>query len=224
MTFFVQSLNSHEVMPLMRLFKTQEVKKLNKTAAGKGVKPHNDPPIDPNLNDNTHHQKQPTQQRQSGIAMQSYHAIEQLPQGSPILSANQIMSSPVITLYSHDTITDALALFQTHQLRHIPVVDNTMIVNGIISDRDVLHYLGGMTEDFKQLPTSAKTNDQVQQLMKTNVLTASTDTDVRYIARLFVEQRVGAMPIVVDGQLTGIITRSDLLNAIMRHFILELWA
>jgi len=224
MTFFVQSLNAHETMPLQQLFKPRVVNKLNKTTPDKGVTVHDDPPIDPYINDKSHHQKQSPQTGQTGIAMQSYHAVEQLPQESAILLANQVMTSPVITLHSHDTIADAVALFQSHQLRHIPVVDDKMIVNGIISDRDVLHYLSGMTDEFKQHATFAKTNDQVQLLMKTKVLTASTDTDVRYIARLFVEQRVGAMPVVVDGRLTGIITRSDLLGAIMRHFILELWA
>ncbi|MFV2031347.1 MAG: CBS domain-containing protein [Gammaproteobacteria bacterium] len=60
--------------------------------------------------------------------------------------------------------------------------------------------------------------------MKSPVLTASEDTDVRYIARLFVEQRIGALPIVADGELKGIVTRSDVLSAVMRHFVLQLWA
>jgi len=60
--------------------------------------------------------------------------------------------------------------------------------------------------------------------MKFPVLTASRDTDVRYIARLFVEQRVGALPIVSDGELQGIIAHGDVLSAVMRHFVLELWA
>jgi len=45
--------------------------------------------------------------------------------------------------------------------------------------------------------------------MKTHLLTASADTDVCYIARLFVEQHIGAMLIVKEGYLVGIITRND---------------
>jgi len=59
--------------------------------------------------------------------------------------------------------------------------------------------------------------------MTPEVLTASTDTDIRYIARLFVERRIGAMPIVRNNKLAGIITRSDILSAVMRHFNLEIW-
>ncbi len=60
--------------------------------------------------------------------------------------------------------------------------------------------------------------------MTPRVLTASVDTDVRYIARLFAEQHIGAMPVAKEGELKGIITRSDLLGAVMRHYGLELWA
>lgn len=61
--------------------------------------------------------------------------------------------------------------------------------------------------------------------MTSNVLSASSDTDVRYIARLFVENRIGAMPVVLkNGNLAGIITRSNILDAVMRHFNMELWA
>ena len=60
--------------------------------------------------------------------------------------------------------------------------------------------------------------------MTPRVLTANVDADARYIARLFVEQRIGAMPVATDGVLQGIITRSDVLGAIMWHYVLELWA
>ncbi|MFV2059981.1 MAG: HPP family protein, partial [Gammaproteobacteria bacterium] len=198
---------SHEVMPLMQLFKQANVKKTSEVRLDHPVEEH----------------EERQQSRHSGIAMQSYHAIDNLQQGTPVLLANQVMTSPVITLKSNDTIDNALSLFQKHQLRHIPVITDSNIVQGIVSDRDVLHHLAGVTKNFKQQKQVVKVDDHVNKLMTTEVLTASIDTDVRYIARLLVEQRVGAMPIVVKGKLEGIITRSDLLSAIMRHFILELW-
>lgn len=60
--------------------------------------------------------------------------------------------------------------------------------------------------------------------MAPQVLTASIDTDVRHIARLFVEQHIGAMPIVKEEKLKGMITRSDVLGTVMRHYALELSA
>jgi len=219
MTFYVQGLNKHEEMPLVRLFGQYRVEKTVATEPS-------------HLLDNKQHHsyvhEKPHEDNQSkkhsGMAMQSYQAIDHIQDHDPLLLANQIMVSPVVSIRSSDSIAEAMKLFQKHHLRHIPVLATNGAVEGIVSDRDILRHLSGVTENYEQHTTSAKARDQVRQLMRTEVLTASIDTDVRYIARLFVEQRVGAMPIVVDGNLTGIITRSDILNAVMRHFILELWA
>ncbi|VAW97085.1 hypothetical protein MNBD_GAMMA21-844 [hydrothermal vent metagenome] len=219
MTFYVQGLNKHEEMPLVRLFSQYRVEKTVAT------EPSHRP-------DNKQHHVDVGEQshddvsskKHSGMAMQSYQAIDHIQDHGPLLLANQIMVSPVVSIRSNDSIAEAMKLFQKHHLRHIPVLAANGAVEGIVSDRDILRHLSGVTENYEQHTTLAKTRDQVKQLMRTEVLTASIDTDVRYIARLFVEQRVGAMPIVVDGNLTGIITRSDILNAVMRHFILELWA
>ncbi len=207
MTFYVQGLDSHEVMPLMQLFKPRAVEKMHKVDAAQGIKVHSDS----------------EQSSKSGRALQSYHDVEKLTHNAEQLIANQIMTSPVITIKSDDTIENAISVFQTHQLRHIPVTSHTGVVQGILSDRDILRHLAGLNKDYTKSTTRLNTQNSVKQLMTIEVLTASMDTDVRYIARLFVEQRVGAMPIVTNAKLSGIITRSDLLTAIMRNFVLELW-
>ncbi len=219
MTFFVQGLNKHEEMPLVRLFSRYRVEKTVQSESSNPVATDKD---HPNIPEKPHDKTK--KNKQSGMAMQSYHDVDHIQQHGPVLQADQIMVSPVVSIRSTESIAVAMGLFQLHQLRHIPVLTSQGAVEGIISDRDILRHLSGVTEDYKQHVTSAKANDLVKLLMKTEVLTASIDTDVRYIARLFVEQGVGAMPIVDKGNLMGMITRSDILNAVMRNFILELWA
>jgi len=160
---------------------------------------------------------------QTGLATQSYQDIEQLPAINSQLIASQIMTLQVITLNQNDSIIDAIKLFKEKKLRHIPITTKSGTVEGILSDRDVLHYLSGINNEYTKDNTPVKMNDNVRRLMTTEVLTASADTDVRYISRLFVEQRIGAMPIVENGNIIGLITRSDILNAVMKNFILELW-
>jgi len=212
MTFYTQGLTSHELMPVVQLFNKKTVERTHKTDSKHRI------------NSKEHYNDSGSQVERTGIAMQSYHDIEQLPQSNSILTANQIMSSAVTILKSNDTISDTIKIFKETKLRHIPVVTSNKRVVGILSDRDILHYLSGMTDDFTQNKLPIRNNDEIKHLMKSQVLTASTDTDVRFIARLFVEQHIGAMPIVKDGNIVGIITRSDVLNAVMRNFILELWA
>ena len=212
MTFYLQGLTSHELMPVLRLFNKKTVERTHKTDQKHRI------------DDSTDLTSINKPVALSGAAIQTYHDINHLPQGNPILIASQIMSSSVTTLKPENSIVNAIKLFKEKNLRHIPIVTDSERVVGILSDRDVLHYISGLTDDYRKTKSRIKSHDEIKQIMKFEVLTASTDTDVRYIARLFVEQRIGAMPIVQEGNLVGIITRSDILNSVMRNFILELWA
>ena len=211
MTFMVYGLGGHELMPLKRLFRPGVADKTRATSPVHGI------------NREGNHDE-PREYQQQGIAEQAYRAIEHLSQDNPVLFAHQIMTSPVVTLTPQSAVIEALKLFQARQFRHVPVVSSEGFLVGMISDRDILRHIGGLTKHYEEQKGLHDTNDLIERLMQTHVLTASVDTDVRYIARLFVEQRIGAMPIVKDGELIGIITRSDILRAVMRHFVLELWA
>lgn len=209
-SFVIYGVNGHELMPIERIFKKTIVEKTAAIVA--------EPPID-----DKEHPGASGQLGQQHPAEQAYRAVDQLPQSLSILQAEQVMTSPVVTLTTEARISEALRQFQTNVFRHVPVVSSAGRLVGIVSERDVLRYMAGMTESYQQqLP---HTNDaRVGQFMTPRVLTASVDTDVRYIARLFVEQRIGAIPVAKEGELKGIITRSDVLRAVMRHYTLELWA
>ncbi len=166
----------------------------------------------------------PHEYSQKGRAKQAYKLAQHAIENQPARYAYQIMTSPVITLARRDTIGAALELFRDKRFRHAPIIDENQLV-GIISDRDLLNYLAGLGETFFHGSLAARLTAPIEQLVKTRVLTATRDTDVRHIARMLFEHRVGAMPIVTDdGTLDGIITRSDILRAVIQHFSLELWA
>jgi len=60
--------------------------------------------------------------------------------------------------------------------------------------------------------------------MTDRVLTAHPDTEIRTIARVLFEERIGAMPIVNEAGLPkGILTRSDILRTVMNQVPFELW-
>lgn len=209
-SFKVYGLSDQELMRLDRMFRRRIIEKTDAITAMH--------PID----EMEHHDPSEQHGRQH-LAEQAYRAVEQLPNSPSVLLAEQVMTSPVVTLTPETVITEALRKFQAHAFRHVPVVTSAGRLVGIVSDRDILRYLAGLTENYQQ--QAPHTSDaRVEQLMTPRVLTASIDTDVRYIARLFVEQHIGAMPIANDGELKGIITRSDVLGAVMRHYRLELWA
>ncbi len=210
MTFMIYSLNGHERMPLEKLFKERVVEKTQSIAAQRPIEERGDDDASES------HARQPS-------AARAYRAVEQLPTSPSVLLAEQVMTAPVVTLTTEATITQALRQFQANAFRHVPVVSSAGRLVGIVSERDILRHLAGLTAGYQpRLPSSGDT--RVEEVMTPQVLTANVDTDVRYIARLFVEQRIGAMPVATDSVLQGIITRSDVLGAVMRHYVLELWA
>jgi len=219
MTFTVYGPGIQDPVHLHSLFEKRRAEKVPETIRMHPVREKEYP-------DETHDVTQNDAKNKTNlkIAHATYQSIDKLPQDVPALFANQIMVSPVITLTTQAVIDEAIKLFQEKQIRHMPVLSLQGALQGMISERDILRYLGGVSESYEQRTTQGAISQPVTQLMQPRVLTASAETDVRYIARLFVDRRVGAMPIVTAGKLVGIITRSDILRAVMGHFELELWA
>lgn len=158
-------------------------------------------------------------------AQQAYgESVETPAERQRALFAHQIMTTPVVTLSPETTIVEAWREFRERRFRHIPVVDPRRRVVGIISDRDLLRYaaISGRVPPYDEDSPEADTT--IEGMMKKRVLTASPDTEIREIARVLFEQRVGAMPVVDDnGHPVGIITRSDILRTLVNHAPLELW-
>jgi len=212
-TFTIYGLedNAPELMPVKKLFKQGVVKKVEASAKVRTSK------------DKGGEDASEQHERQHPAA-QAYKVAGQLPVRPSVLLAEQVMSAPVVTLAPGAMISEALLQFRENAFRHLPVVSSAGRLVGIVSERDILRRLAGLTASYQPQASTSQDSVQVEQIMTPKVLTASVDTDVRYIARLFVEQRIGAMPVVRDHVLHGIITRSDVLRAVMRHYVLELWA
>lgn len=212
MFFYVQGPNKHDLMPLERIFDKRIVNKTDGIKKSQTVAPRQ-----------RHDNGTGYQHQSSSEASRVYQTVDRLPDNGPALFASQIMTSPVNTLAADMSVDHAITLFNTRQLRHLPVVSAQNKVIGMLSDRDILQYMTGMPLVGQSSMPVPNAGDRIEQLMQSPVLTAVEGTDIRYIARLFVERRIGAMPIVADGKLTGIISRSDILQAVMSHYEVELW-
>jgi len=160
--------------------------------------------------------------RHSGI--QAYEDVDVLLQsGKPTLLAKDVMSSPVVTLSPDTKLLQAQDLIQERRFRHIPIVAVDGNVVGILSDRDVLRALANPT--VYHIPSSVNAvQSSVHHCMSQPVLVAKSETEIRAIVRVMLEEHVGAMPIVSDaGQLVGMITRSDILRVLVSHPDFDQW-
>lgn len=159
---------------------------------------------------------------QSTRVKQRYQSVEADDDRSPSLQASQIMTAPVVSIQVHSTALETINILDSKGVRHIPVMSLEHKLVGMVSDRDIVRCMCG--SGTVCIHCSKEKQDVLTgDIMKDHVLTASMDTDARHIARLFVEKRIGAIPVVENGCLAGIITRSDILRAVMLHFDLNVW-
>ena len=131
-----------------------------------------------------------------------------------------IMTSQVVAIGPDLPIRDAIALMAQRGVRHFPIVQAAVEFTpgtpgklvGIVSDRD-LRVVGS---EHPGARPSVGVRDPVASVMCFPVLTAHPLEPIEEAARAMRRYRVGAMPIVRDEELVGIITSADLLAALVR--------
>lgn len=127
----------------------------------------------------------------------------------------EVMSRSVITLTPEQTLAEAIGLLRSHGIRHLPVVDGSKLV-GIVTDRDVKRatpsVLSGVArEEYDRVLATTK----VVQFMTREPLTVTPGTGLKTAVRIFVEAKVGALPVVEADHLVGILTEIDVLRVVL---------
>ena len=129
------------------------------------------------------------------------------------------MTREVVTLDEEQSLRDALNLQQRHKIRHIPVVSDGSIV-GILTDRDLKRaspsLLSGIDQErYDELLDTTRVN----QVMTRNPQTVTPATSLKDVAKILIEGKFGALPVMEKNQLVGIITEIDLLRVL--HELLD---
>jgi acetoin utilization protein AcuB len=124
-----------------------------------------------------------------------------------------VMSRSVVTLQPQQTLRDAIDLLRSKHIRHLPVVEGGKLV-GIVSDRDVKRttpsLVGGIERDEYD---EALDTTKVSRFMTRDPITVSPGTSLKAAVAIFIEKKVGALPVIgADAVLEGIVTEIDLLR------------
>ncbi len=110
---------------------------------------------------------------------------------------------------SVSTLAEGLSL---HRLPGVPVVDEHDHLIGFISEQDVLGKVLESTYLNEEPPL-------VKELMRHEVLTVTPNKSITDLAQEMLGSKPKVYPVVEQKRLVGIVTRRDVLNAIlsMRH-------
>jgi acetoin utilization protein AcuB len=125
------------------------------------------------------------------------------------------MSKSLVTLKPQDSLQHAHDRLRKYRINQIPVVHEGRLV-GIVTDRDVRdaypsslrHIRAEDVQEFADVHT-------VDQVMTREVITISPEATLREAALRLRQSRLSALPVVEEDKLVGIITRSDLLDAML---------
>jgi acetoin utilization protein AcuB len=122
------------------------------------------------------------------------------------------MTRDVITVPPQEKIIDAFELMQGRGIRHLPVVEDGEL-KGLVTDRDIRLAL---------IPSPLSTPEDrmyhlgavecVDEIMATELITVEPTTTIEEAAKLMAQYKIGAVPVVGQGKLVGILTETDILS------------
>ena len=144
------------------------------------------------------------------------------------MKAEDVMTRDVISIDPTATVLQAARLMLQHHISGLPVVDKEGKLVGVLSEGDFLRRRETRTEhkrsrwlEFLMGPGriaaeySHSHGSKVAEVMTTEVQTVDELTAIEDIVELMESKRIKRVPVVCGGQLVGIVTRSNLMHAMV---------
>ncbi len=142
----------------------------------------------------------------------------------PLTRVDAVMSSPVITIAASSTVEQAWQLLAQNHVGQAPVVDASAVLIGLMTRADLMRPERMPGPDSHAQVWSALLTQSVADLMWTPVPSVSIDTDIRRVARVLLDTGLPGLAVAdEEGRVTGFVSRSDILRAVVADPPLDLW-
>jgi CBS domain-containing protein len=129
------------------------------------------------------------------------------------MTVRDIMTSKPITIDPTTPILDARQRMADARIRHLIVTEDARVV-GIITDRDIRLNLPSPATSLSVWEVNyLLARLTVGEVMTRSVMVIDPDRPTAEAARIMVDHKIGALPVVEGGRLTGIVTESDFVRA-----------
>lgn len=118
------------------------------------------------------------------------------------MRVKECMCNNVVCATPNSTICEVAKLMNENHIGSVPVCDENKKLVGIVTDRDIILRSIACDKDIKQT--------KVSDIMTTDVIRTSQDTDVNWLASIMSKNQVRRIPVVENEKLVGIVSIGDL--------------
>ncbi|HUW85666.1 MAG TPA: CBS domain-containing protein [Methanoregula sp.] len=116
-------------------------------------------------------------------------------------SVRTIMTQQIVTLTHDATISDAVDTIVQKKIGGLPIIDNDGVLNGIVTERDVLRVFG-----------AERSTLTVEDVMSTSLRVTAPDCPIGNVTHDMIQYRFRRLPVVSDDVLFGMVTASDIMK------------
>jgi CBS domain-containing protein len=144
------------------------------------------------------------------------------------MQAKDVMTSPVVTVGPEASVMDVAKLLLDRHISAAPVVDASGTLLGVVSEGDLMRRPEAGTERRPSwwLTLISEPQDEAREYLKSHglhardvmtrkVLTVEEDASLQDIATLLEKHRIKRVPVVRAGKVVGIVSRANLLQALV---------
>lgn len=156
----------------------------------------------------------------SKVAQDAYRKMANIDSREQIFHVGDIMTHNVVVIDSQKTFQEAYEIMIDGNFEQIPIMSHRGLISNMITKDKILELL---TNDI----TASKEifHKKLETLHASGVITSDPISDIRRVAQVMVQHRLNAIPIVdQNDDLVGIVSKSDILNAVSNTPPLQIWA
>jgi CBS-domain-containing membrane protein len=136
-----------------------------------------------------------------------------------MFSAKEEMTSNLVSVQTSDSLDFAYAKMAQLEIRHLPVIDETGFLAGIISDRDLQRGLKCVTRKNSGVETEScyfEPQAQVREFMSWPARTVDKNTHTKIVAGRMIAEKISSFLVTDQNKVVGIVTTEDLLKVLIR--------
>jgi len=143
------------------------------------------------------------------------------------MQVKDVMTRGVVTVTAATTVPDIAKLLLERHVSAVPVVDEAGALLGLVSEGDLVRrvvdadrprrswWLELFSDPHVQAADYVKTHGRTAaDIMTRDIVTVTEDTPVGEVARILETARIKRVPVLRDGELVGIVSRANLLQAL----------